>query len=731
MLTAALSPAAARRLLGNVAASATLEGPLTAERQVLVHDLAHRLGVRAAEATQLTARPTEAPPVDPTEAAATYLAAAVVLAIDGPRPGEQGVLGGLAERLGIAADQAMALQRRAQSGPGALSPITTAGDPGAPPPDDSPTLVGAAPEEIERLRGAGRGAGRAAANPPASDHPTILAEPRPAAPRPPSGSLPAAPPPPAPRPRANAARRSSDRRRAGSDSAGIRGIHRAGEPTGPTPARNPLAVAFVLAGAAAAVVIGGLMLFDGESPSPGRTDRTDSSSGSPDRPKISALGARYEGAVDRFERADRIGATLGLDDLLEIRGDLLDIIEEASESDRVERATRDAARSFLDAGPFADAFADAATAEWSRRLPAIEEAHRGERWDHALAELRRVPKAILEVEKVKTEIDAVQASIEACKGYVAAANALVLRPEEEALEAIIAAFELIDAAPLGPAFETESHARLIRWARAQPREHTDHFFERWTAAVAHEDEEEVRRLTAIITLLEADADAYMKARIEGLREESADPAPEGGASASFGTGFWVDARHVVAALRTVESAHQVEVQTPTGERLAGTVLDRHAELGVVLIAVDVGDREAPAGSTIAVAPRAAAIGDNVWLGGFTPKDEDGIKMVLVEVEVLDVDEAESILVYDVFPATGMGGAPLLDRAGRWVGLVRPPPPELEAERPSIGLATLGASLEAWLREHDVEVVTAPDAADLDEAPGEIVMASIVLVRVPE
>lgn len=201
------------------------------------------------------------------------------------------------------------------------------------------------------------------------------------------------------------------------------------------------------------------------------------------------------------------------------------------------------------------------------------------------------------------------------------------------------------------------------------------------------------------------------------------PSKSEGLPVSTGSGFFVAKGLALTNAHVVKGAETLEVQlegepkpVPARVRASDETLD------LALIEIDV-VRE-----PLLLAPQRPPVGLAVFAYGYGSLQGDTKTQLMTSGRVSGFRNEKQWLVFDGKVNPGNSGGPLVDAAGRWVGVVvaktRPGPGE-----DSLGFAIEGGAVQAWLALHGVHPETSaqkpsdetPPAPELGRSVGRLVV----------
>lgn len=484
-------------------------------------------------------------------------------------------------------------------------------------------------------------------------------------------------------------------------------------PLPPTPkaSKTPLVIAAIAVAVAVAAV-----LNPGTSPS----SKSDSQRGLEQTERL------FKASSSRWNRARRIGGTMPFFNLLEIRQDLVTVLDQGTGGTERHRELASKAAAILNSPSFSEQWETGAASEVSKALTLATEARDEDRFDHALATLRRLPQAILEIESQRYEIERMTGDIRARQHFSLQVQALLTAPSE-GLPTLEKAFDLWDGA--GPAIATSAHQNLTGWFQSQ-REHSNAVFDQLFPSELLASNEEPEELTPeeaasrdryqrMLSLMEPDVRSFVLQRIYELQESGVVPGQQ---VTAVGTGFFIAERHIVTNHHVVEDAKIVSVETSDGT-VVGSVVATDADLDLALIKV-----QAKTSTPLSLCLESVAPGRTVFAYGYGQLGGENSQLLVSRGTISAVQDKGRRLIFDGKVNPGNSGGPLVDADGRWVGVVVAKT-LTSGKVDSFSFAIHGEKVRAWLADQGIAITPVAGLPQGDVPPDEDIRKLVVRVVV--
>lgn len=482
-------------------------------------------------------------------------------------------------------------------------------------------------------------------------------------------------------------------------------------PPPPKASKTPLVIAAIAVAIAVAAVL-----------NPG----TSPSSKSDSQRSLEQAERLFKAASSRWNRARRIGGTMPFFNLLEIRQDLVAVFEQGAGGTQRHQELANKAAAVLNSPSFREQWGNGAASEVSKALTLATEARDEDRFDHALAVLRRLPEAILEIESQRYEIERMTGDIRARQHFSLQVQALLTAPSE-GLPTLEKAFDLWDGA--GPAIATTAHQALTGWFQSQ-REHSNAVFDQLfpSELLASEEEPEEpspeeaasrERYQRMLSLMEPDVRSFVLQRIYELQESGVVPGQQ---ATAVGTGFFIAEKHIVTNHHVVEDAKVVSVET-SGGTVAGNVIATDADLDLALIEV-----QAKASKPLSLCLESIAPGRTVFAYGYGQLGGENSQLLVSRGTISAVQDNGRRLIFDGKVNPGNSGGPLVDADGRWVGVVVAKT-LTSGKVDSFSFAIHGEKVRAWLADHGIAITAVAGLPQGDVPPDEDIRKLVVRVVV--
>jgi len=684
-----LDDAAARRLLASIVAVATHDQPLTPARAGRVQALATQLGLDFQALAAATRRPRVAEPGSRSEAEATYLAAAVLLAEGAPSDGEQAALRSLGGELDLgvavreldrlAAEEAPLaglkpkaagsdLARAAPAAPRAPAPKRSLEDSERARRKKASAKQGLEDSERTRRKKAGAKQGledsertrrrKAGAKKGLDDS---------------EGTR---------RKRGKGEAGSDERRLASSKRGRGRGRARAGAEdsgsgtgraaAGPLAGLPPWALpAGAIGGALLLILIVAVAILGGGDPEP-------PPGGDPALAATGDLRADYNRAVEGWNAAMQTHpAGIPLETLVGLKAAFESVAERAEGSaDYEEKQLANTVRALLEQD-FRQEWEQALIDTRSRAEDTVQIAIQDGRYGHGLAALEQLPAAFVThesgwVKRARVRLERLAAFAARVEGFLARAREVTLAELREAHDLYLEADE-------AGAEATAEYSELMAWFREQ-RDGSDSVFARCLEDIRDGDMPSAEKHLEIVQLIETDFNAYLARKTEEelailaehllTPEERAALAAGGGldpdgpppAGVALGSGFFVAEGYVLTNAHVVEGVTDVKVEFG-GRSEPGVVVARGDDtLDLALIRIS-GRSPTP----LAFYEPSITLRGGVWAYGYGDLGGRNETLVVTDGTINAIDSG--YIVHGASTNPGNSGGPLVDRGGRWIGVV--------------------------------------------------------------
>lgn len=188
-----------------------------------------------------------------------------------------------------------------------------------------------------------------------------------------------------------------------------------------------------------------------------------------------------------------------------------------------------------------------------------------------------------------------------------------------------------------------------------------------------------------------------------------------------GSGFYVGPRHIATNAHVVGEATDVLVQTAKGD-VQGKVVARDEALDLALIEVSL------EGRPLALAP--TAVLGRVFAYGYGAVGDSHALLLTTPGDVIAIDPDNTSIIVTAHINPGNSGGPLIDAGGRWVGVVVAKTLTTGA-KDSVGIAIHGEVALRWFTAQGLRVAVDRTEAQGQKPPDDLVRASVVRVIVKQ
>jgi S1-C subfamily serine protease len=675
-----IAPEAAHNFINTLIILGSTGRALSPARKAVLFDLSQRLKIEQAELVKMATERNLIFAVDKQERAVTYLAAAVLLAIDHQANPDQGLLAKLASAYEMTGPGLDKINKLAQGGPPLLDRICL----------PAPTVAENAPAPIPAP---------APYSPIDTDYSPLAAPVAPllAAPAPPTNTapagngfiplaaVPASPTEPEELPtfvasakpvkkgiseRGKRARKSSRPPKMTKEERKKK-LHEDAQGRAKKRQRRfiALCIAFPL-------VLTGVLLAVNYFPSRGESGRNKG-----------AAVSRYNGIIDDFNRFTKKADVIPIKDMAALKDRIDAIILETKTGNKEDRKLAAELQTLLKSTPFERLWQGSVAEAIDRLALELSQARNAENFPRAKEALKEIQAAYLTTTELRRDYDRLSEAVSAWETFTVAATGIMAQ-KQNSITNVKKAYWLVKRTRR--VSSTPAFKRLMTWFSTQ-RSQSNVLFQEFVKSIEENDAKTGLPILEMLEYIEPNVQDFFAAKNEELEKSGTGFNLD--ANKAIGTGFFVTHNLILTNSHVVGHSKQVKIQMQKGD-IQGKVIAHEKDLDLALISVK------ESGAAMSFCKSSIRPGQTVFAYGYGQLGSMNATLLLTKGTLSAVKESQ--IVFDAKVNPGNSGGPLLDSGGRWLGVVVAKSIATESVD-SFGFAIHGNKVIEWLEKNKVFV----------------------------